>query len=202
MLYKSRYWGADTLRLGDAYICTQWRRTVKNVGEAEPAEWQLVPQSPSPPASQPLSLSAFQSSSLPVPQPPSLTASQSLSLPVAQPPSLSATQSLSLPVPQPPRPQVSQPLSLPAPQPLSHSASQSLSLPVPQCHCFKIFSFTTKLSQSWWGSSLLSLNVCAAPVGTAILLHVQLYILKCKEVFRPQHQSYLLRSTFSLLSCF
>ena len=55
----------------------QWRRMVKNVvGEAEPAKWQLVPQSPSTPASQPPSLSASQPLSLP--------ASHSLNLPFLQ----------------------------------------------------------------------------------------------------------------------
>ena len=88
----------------------QWRRMVKNVvGEAEPAKWQLVPQSPSTPASQPPSLSAS--------QPLSPSASQSFSLPAPQSPSLSA--------PQPPSPSASQPLSLPASQPPSLSASQS-----------------------------------------------------------------------------
>ena len=210
MLYKSRYWGADTLRLGDAYIGTaQWRRMVKNVGEAEPAKWQLVhqspslsasqplslpvlqppsppasqpniaqplshpvPQPPSPPASQFPSLPVSQPLSLPASQPPSPSASQSLSLPVPQPPSLSASHSPNLPVPQPPSLQDSQPPSPPVPQPPRRpSVSQSLSLPashslnaiVLKKIVSKIFPFPTKLSQSWWGSSLMSLNVCAAP---------------------------------------
>ena len=81
-------------------------------------------------------------------QPPSPSTSQPLSP--------SASQPLSLPVPQPP--------SLPVPQPPSPSASQSLSLPA--SHSLnaivlkeivpKLFPSTMKLSQSWWGSSLIN----------------------------------------------
>ena len=64
-------------------------------------------QSPSPSASQPISL--------PAPQPPSPSASQPLSHPAPQPPSPLVSQ--------PPSSSVSQPLSLPASQPPSSSAS-------------------------------------------------------------------------------
>ena len=173
----------------------QWRRMVKNVGEAEPQSLSPsvpqspsppVPQSPSPSVSQSPSLPASQSPSLSDPQPPSTSVSQSLSLPVPQPPSLSASQppslpasiqSPSLPVPQPPSLSASQPPSLPASQPPSLSASLPL---IPSTsHSFnaivlkkivsKLFPFTTKLSQSWWGSSLMSLNVCAAPALKSVI---------------------------------